>query len=59
MDEVQPMKRRVEFANGAPKPIVVNDSRFGIRRIFINKQERPRIGVYMNPGRGPNGESQN
>jgi hypothetical protein len=53
------MKRKVEFKDANPKQITVNDSRFGIRRIFINKQERPRIGTYMNPGRGQNGESQN
>jgi hypothetical protein len=53
------MKRRNEFDTANIKPITVNDSRFGIRRIFINKQERPRIATYMNMGKGPNGESQN
>ena len=53
------MKRKSEFDTANIKPITVNDSRFGIRRIFINKQERPRIGTYMNMGRGQNGESQN
>jgi hypothetical protein len=53
------MKRNGEFKDSNPKPLTINDSRFGIRRIFINKQERPRIGTYMNPGRGQNGESQN
>jgi hypothetical protein len=48
-----------EFKAAVEKPIVIKDSRFGIRRLFINKQERPRIGVYTNPGRGQNGESQN
>jgi hypothetical protein len=41
------------------KPITIKDSRFGIRKIFINKYESPSIGTYVNPGRGPNGESSN
>lgn len=59
MEPVFTMKRKSEFDTANIKPITVNDSRFGIRRIFINKQERPRIATYMNMGKGPNGESQN
>jgi hypothetical protein len=52
--------RNQEFKNSVDKPIVVNDSRFGIRKFFINENERPSIGgVYAIPGKGPNGESQN
>ena len=59
MEQVFPMSKKKEFKNAVAKPITVNDSRFGIRRMFLNTQERPRIGMYMNPGKGPNGESQN
>jgi hypothetical protein len=52
--------RSSEFKNAADKPIVVNDSRFGIRKFFINENEKPSIGgVYNLPGKGQNGESQN
>jgi hypothetical protein len=53
------MRKKKDFDNAVSKPVTINDSRFGIRRIFLTKQERPRIGTYMNAGRGPNGESQN
>ena len=59
MEQMVTMSKKKEFKNAVAKPVVVNDSRFGIRRLFLTKQERPRIGNYMNPGRGPNGESQN
>jgi hypothetical protein len=36
----------------------ISDSRFGIRRLFLTPQERPRIRVAQNPGRGASGESQ-
>lgn len=52
--------RKAEFDTAVSKPIVVNDSRFGIRKFFINEDEKPSIGgVYAIPGKGPNGESQN
>lgn len=52
--------RKYEFENANAKPITVNDSRFGIRKFFINENETPSIGgVYAIPGKGPNGESQN
>ena len=53
------MKRKSEFKAATPKPIKVNDSRFGIRRFFLNPQERPRIAMYKTPGRGVKGEHQN
>lgn len=52
--------RKAEFDAANAKPITVNDSRFGIRKFFINENEKPSIGgVYAIPGKGPNGESQN
>lgn len=51
--------RKSEFKKAVVKPTVFNDSRFGIRRLFINKQERPRIAMYRQPGKGVSGESQN
>jgi hypothetical protein len=52
--------RSAEFKDAVHKPVVVNDSRFGIRKFFLNEDEKPSIGgVYAIPGKGPNGESQN
>jgi hypothetical protein len=52
--------RSSEFKVANAKPIIVNDSRFGLRKLFINENEKPSIGgVYAIPGKGPNGESQN
>lgn len=51
--------RKNEFKKAVVKPVVFNDSRFGIRRLFLNKQERPRIAMYRQPGKGVNGEHQN
>ena len=59
MDAVFTMKRKATFKENLVKPLTVNDSRFGIRRMFLNTQERPRIKSYTAPGRGQNGESQN
>ena len=53
------MKRKAEFKAAKEKPITVKDSRFGIRRLFINSQERPRVAQYARPGKGVNGEHQN
>jgi len=53
------MNRKQTFKESLMKPITVNDSRFGIRRLLLNPQERPRIKGYTRPGRGQNGESQN
>jgi hypothetical protein len=52
--------RSSEFKGAVDKPITINDSRFGLRKFFINENEKPSIGgVYAIPGKGPNGESQN
>jgi hypothetical protein len=32
------------------KPAQVNDTRFGIRRIYLNQNEKPSIPSYMDPG---------
>jgi hypothetical protein len=51
--------RGIEFKSSVEKPITVNDSRFGIRKFFINENEKPSIGgIYAMPGKGPNGEHQ-
>jgi hypothetical protein len=51
------MKRSKEFKDANPKATYINDSRFGLRKFFLRDQEKAKTGVYMNPGRGPNGES--
>jgi hypothetical protein len=59
MDEMVTLRKQ-EFDNAVHKPIIVNDSRFGLRKFFLNENEKPRIGgIYASPGKGPNGESQN
>lgn len=39
------------FKKGNFKAVTVNDSRFGIRKINLNMDERPSILTYNNPGR--------
>lgn len=52
--------RNKEFKDVALfKPVQTKDSRFGIRKMYFNNKEKSRIGSYANPGKGPNGESQN
>lgn len=51
--------RKKEFDNAVHKPITIRDSRFGIRQLFTNTKEKPRIATYRLPGKGVNGESQN
>lgn len=51
--------RNAEFAGAVIKPTEIKDSRFGLRKFFVNDAEKPSIGIYNTPGRGPNGESQN
>jgi len=53
------MNRKKEFKQPKVQKVTIQDSRFGIRRMFLNSQERPRIAQYRNAGRGPNGEHQN
>jgi hypothetical protein len=49
------LKRAKEFKAAQPKLITVRDSRFGIRKIFLNDEEKPSIKSYMNPGRAYHG----
>ena len=52
------MKRRNKsFREGNPRPLTIKDSRFGIRKLFLNDTEKAKEGVYFNPGRGASGES--
>jgi hypothetical protein len=53
------MKRKSSFKEGIQKPLKINDSRFGLRKMFLNSQEKPSIAVYSFPGKGVNGEHQN
>ena len=57
MEPLESMKRSKEFKTSVDRPVVVNDSRFGLRKFFLRDQEKAKTGVYMNPGRGANGES--
>jgi len=59
MEQMDPVKRKKEFKQSKTQQVTIQDSRFGIRRMFLNTQERPRIAQYRNAGRGPNGEHQN
>jgi hypothetical protein len=52
------MKRAQIFRSSVSNPTYINDSRFGLRKLFLNEQERPTIALYTNPGRGASGESQ-
>lgn len=48
-----------EFKKSVTKPKKVIDSRFGLRKLRYNSNEKPSIATWNTPGRGPNGESQN
>jgi len=54
MDSV---KRKKAFKTAVSTPARIVDSRFGIRKMFLNK-ERSSIAGYKHPGRGVNGEHQ-
>jgi len=51
--------RKAAFKDSTAKPLIINDSRFGLRKMYINEKERPSIATYRLPGKGPNGEHQN
>lgn len=53
------MSRKKEFQMPKAKEVSIRDSRFGLRKFFLNENEKPRIAVYGTPGKGPNGEHQN
>lgn len=52
------MSRKKEFSTKSPEKLVLRDSRFGLRQIYLNPNEKPSIAVFNKPGRGPNGEHQ-
>lgn len=46
------MKRSAEFKQAAKhETVVIKDSRFGHRKLTLNRQEEPSIFSYTNPGR--------
>jgi hypothetical protein len=51
--------RKQEFKAAKVKVLQIRDSRFGLRKLFLTDKEKPSIGAWNRPGRGPNGESQN
>jgi hypothetical protein len=52
--------RKKEFKGEKPRNDKPNlDSRFGLRKKYLNPNETPSIFSYANPGRGVQGESQN
>ena len=51
--------RNKEFKSAKVKVLQIRDSRFGLRKLFLTDKEKPSIGAWNRPGRGPNGESQN
>lgn len=44
-------KRTSEFKKSTFKPVEIKDSRYGIRRVFLNEKEKPQTFSYANPGR--------
>jgi hypothetical protein len=49
------MSRVQEFIHAQPKLITIRDSRFGLRKLYLNDKEKPSIKGYMNPGRAYHG----
>jgi len=50
------LKRKTEFKKEALfKPAQVQDTRFGVRRIYLNQKEKPTTFSYANPGRAWHG----
>ena len=47
------------FLTAVPVPVTIKDSRFGLRKIYLNPDEKPSIFTYADTDRGPNGEHQN
>ena len=46
------VKRAKEFKKEALfKPVQIKDTRFGIRKIYLNQSEKPTTFSYANPGR--------
>jgi hypothetical protein len=53
------MNRNTHFGQAVAEPMVVNDSRFGVRELVYNKNQEATTFSYSSPGKGPNGEHQN
>jgi hypothetical protein len=50
------LKINKEFKKEAQfKPAQIKDTRFGVRRIYLNQKEKPSGISYANPGRGWHG----
>jgi hypothetical protein len=58
MEPLESMRNK-EFKSAKVKVLQIRDSRFGLRKLFLTDKEKPSIGAWNRPGRGPNGESQN
>lgn len=50
MDPVK-KKRKKEFAKAVFKPIQINDSRFGLRKLYLNTKDVPSVESYAQPGK--------
>jgi hypothetical protein len=59
MEQLCTMRKKTFDTDAKFKPVTIRDSRFGIRKIYLTKNETPSIGTYSRPGKGPNGESSN
>jgi hypothetical protein len=51
------MSRNKEFHESNERPVFINDSRFGLRKFYLNENEKSHTLPYSAPGRGANGES--
>lgn len=60
MESMESMNRAREFNLAAfPTPLEIKDFRFGLRRMYLNENDKPSIFTYDTPGRGVRGEHQN
>jgi hypothetical protein len=49
---MEQLKRTKEFKQEALfKPAKIQDTRFGVRKIYLNQNEKPSVPSYANPGR--------
>ena len=51
--------RNKAFKENNFKQKVIRDSRFGLRKMYLNEKEKPSVFTYSSPGRGAQGESSN
>ena len=59
MESMVALRKKTFDTDAKFKPVTIRDSRFGIRKIYLTKNETPSIGTDSRPGKGPNGESSN